>query len=202
MGKLGEKISTHCGVCLKGRPRQAYRSCANCTGSSPLILHPKRTSRAYSTRPPAVAAVQASYGVTLLPIAALRPWRRRTATISSVANAKPSRFSPRLPARPTSFRCSSAIRAWANPRWRRRACSRRLSVRPGPKTHGAPNAWPAAFQDSRQWCFLSFKPGTDPLKALVEAFLDTWQFAATDSERVKQQNGWIELLRDGKADAV
>src|SRR5262249_33698902 len=38
-----------------------------------------------------------------------------------------------------------------------------------------------------------------PLKTLVERFLDTWQFGATDPERTKQQNGWIELLRDGKA---
>jgi formylglycine-generating enzyme required for sulfatase activity len=68
-----------------------------------------------------------------------------------------------------------------------------------PEEAGAPNAWPAVFQDSRQWCFLSLKPGTDPLKALVESFLDTWQFAATDFERIKQQNGLIELLRDGKA---
>jgi hypothetical protein len=61
------------------------------------------------------------------------------------------------------------------------------------------NTWPQVFQDSRQWCFLSLRPGTDPLKALVEPFLDTWQFAATDPERVKCQNGWIELLLDGKA---
>ena len=67
-----------------------------------------------------------------------------------------------------------------------------------PEEAAAPNAWPAVFQNSRQWCFLSLKPGTDPLKALVECFLDTWQFAATDPERVKQQHGWIELLH-GKA---
>jgi conflict system STAND superfamily ATPase/TIR domain-containing protein len=48
------------------------------------------------------------------------------------------------------------------------------------KDAGAPNAWPTVFQDSRRWCFLSLKPGTDPLKALVEAFLDTWQYAAAD----------------------
>jgi formylglycine-generating enzyme required for sulfatase activity len=59
--------------------------------------------------------------------------------------------------------------------------------------------WPHAFQESRRWCFLALKPGTEPLKALVESFLDTWQLGATDPERVKQQNGWIELLRDGKA---
>jgi len=60
-------------------------------------------------------------------------------------------------------------------------------------------AWPHAFQESRHWCFLTLKPGTEPLKALVEAFLDTWRLGSIDAERVKQQNGWIELLRDGKA---
>ena len=59
--------------------------------------------------------------------------------------------------------------------------------------------WPHAFRESRRWCFLTLKPGTEPLKALVEAFLDTWRLGSTDPERVKQQNGWIELLRDGKA---
>src|SRR5262245_471710 len=59
--------------------------------------------------------------------------------------------------------------------------------------------WPHAFQESRYWCFLTLKPGTQPLKALVESFLDMWQLGATDPERVKQQNGWFELLRDGKA---
>jgi len=59
--------------------------------------------------------------------------------------------------------------------------------------------WPNVFQESRRWCFLNLKPGTEPLKALVESFFDTWRLSATDPERVKQQNGWIELLRDGKA---
>jgi formylglycine-generating enzyme required for sulfatase activity len=59
--------------------------------------------------------------------------------------------------------------------------------------------WPQAFAHSRQWGFLQLRPGTDPLKSLVQAFLDTWQFAATDPTRVKAQNGWIELLQDRKA---
>jgi hypothetical protein len=59
--------------------------------------------------------------------------------------------------------------------------------------------WPPMFRDSRQWCFLALKPGTDPLKALVESFLDTWQFAAADPEWAKYLHGWIEQLRDGKA---
>ena len=58
--------------------------------------------------------------------------------------------------------------------------------------------WPHAFQEARRWCFLKLTPGAEPLKALVESFLDTWQFGSTDPERVKQQNGWIELLSDGK----
>jgi formylglycine-generating enzyme required for sulfatase activity len=59
--------------------------------------------------------------------------------------------------------------------------------------------WSHAFKESRRWCFLTLKPGTEPLKALVETFLDTWRFGATHPERVTHQNGWIELLRDGKA---
>ena len=68
-----------------------------------------------------------------------------------------------------------------------------------PEDAQAPNAWPTLFQDSRQWCFLSLKPGTDPLKSLIESFLDTWQYAATDPERVTRQHGWMEALREGKA---
>jgi formylglycine-generating enzyme required for sulfatase activity len=58
--------------------------------------------------------------------------------------------------------------------------------------------WPAVFQTSRQWAYLTLKPGAEPIKALVECFLQEWQFSATDPERVKLQLGWIELLQ-GKA---
>src|SRR6516162_8179628 len=36
-----------------------------------------------------------------------------------------------------------------------------------PEQAQAGNPWPAVFRDSRRWCYLSLKPGTDPLKALV-----------------------------------
>lgn len=62
-----------------------------------------------------------------------------------------------------------------------------------------PGPWPTIFEKSRQWCFLTLRPGTDPLKSLVQSFLDTWQFTATDPERVKMQNGWLDLLQNGKA---
>ena len=34
---------------------------------------------------------------------------------------------------------------------------------------------------------------------MVESFLDTWQFAATDPERVTRQHGWMEALHGSKA---
>ncbi len=67
-----------------------------------------------------------------------------------------------------------------------------------PEEAAGANAWPGIFKDSRQWCFLTLKPGTDPVKALTDAFLDVWQFEA-EYERVREQKGWIELLLDGKA---
>jgi formylglycine-generating enzyme required for sulfatase activity len=60
-------------------------------------------------------------------------------------------------------------------------------------------SWPAAFDRSRQWCFLSLRPGSEPLKSLIDCFLNTWQFSATDPERIKMQRGWLELLKGGRA---
>jgi formylglycine-generating enzyme required for sulfatase activity len=59
--------------------------------------------------------------------------------------------------------------------------------------------WPEVFQKSRRWCYLSLKPGTEPVKALVESFVNTWQFTATDPMRSDHQHGWIDRLRDDKA---
>jgi formylglycine-generating enzyme required for sulfatase activity len=60
-------------------------------------------------------------------------------------------------------------------------------------------SWPEAFHDSRRWCFLTLRPGMQPLQSLVALFFDTWQYTAASAERVKEEKGWIELLRDGKA---
>ena len=65
-----------------------------------------------------------------------------------------------------------------------------------PERADAPPEWPQAFRESRRWCFVTLKPGTEPLKALVETFLDTWQFDAGDPARIKQRNEWVELLLD------
>jgi hypothetical protein len=58
--------------------------------------------------------------------------------------------------------------------------------------------WPHAFRESRHWCFLTLKPGSDPLKSLVEPFLQTWQFDPTDPRRETRRAEWIENLRDGR----
>ncbi len=59
--------------------------------------------------------------------------------------------------------------------------------------------WPQAFQDSRHWCFLTLRPGTEPLRALVEPFIRTWQFDSTDPQREKRLKDWIEALQTGTA---
>ena len=59
----------------------------------------------------------------------------------------------------------------------------------------ASRPWPPVFQNSRRWCFLTLKPGADPIKALVDCFLDAWQFEATDPKRAERQQGWTELLQ-------
>jgi formylglycine-generating enzyme required for sulfatase activity len=59
--------------------------------------------------------------------------------------------------------------------------------------------WPAAFKHSRGWCFLTLRPGAEPIKALVETFLRTWQYDATDSEWEERQKGWVDRLLDGRA---
>src|SRR5271165_1567371 len=63
----------------------------------------------------------------------------------------------------------------------------------------ASDAWPAVFHNSRQWCFLTLRPGGEPLNALVVCFLDTWQFAATDPVRAERLHGWVDKLSQGKA---
>ena len=68
-----------------------------------------------------------------------------------------------------------------------------------PEAAGALTAWPPAFRGSRQWCFLTLRPGADPLKALVEPFLQTWQHETTDPAWEERRSGWIDRLVDGKA---
>jgi formylglycine-generating enzyme required for sulfatase activity len=67
-----------------------------------------------------------------------------------------------------------------------------------PETVEAAGRWPQAFSESRHWCFLRLKPGTEPVRALVEPFLWTWQFDAVDPKRADLLSSWVSRLIDGK----
>jgi formylglycine-generating enzyme required for sulfatase activity len=67
-----------------------------------------------------------------------------------------------------------------------------------PETAEIPGPWPPAFAASRHWCFLKLKPGSEPLRALVELFLWTWQFDAVDPRRAELQSSWVGKLLDEK----
>jgi formylglycine-generating enzyme required for sulfatase activity len=59
--------------------------------------------------------------------------------------------------------------------------------------------WPPAFANSRQWCFLTLRPGAEPVKALVDSFIRTWRYDATDPAWEERRFGWIERLVARKA---
>ncbi len=58
--------------------------------------------------------------------------------------------------------------------------------------------WPHAFSESRRWCFLSMRPGAEPLRALVEVFLETWQLDRTSTEWPIRRAEWCEALLNGR----
>jgi hypothetical protein len=57
-----------------------------------------------------------------------------------------------------------------------------------PEAAANPGQWPVAFQESRRWCFLTMRPGDEPVRSLVEAFLDTWQLDSTSTDRPKKRS--------------
>jgi len=65
-----------------------------------------------------------------------------------------------------------------------------------PETAGDVGPWPPVFENSRRWCFLTIRPGAEPIRGLVEAFLESWQFDAGDPGRIRRRNEWVELLLD------
>jgi formylglycine-generating enzyme required for sulfatase activity len=59
--------------------------------------------------------------------------------------------------------------------------------------------WPVVFDRSRHWCFLTLRPGTEPVRALAEPFIRAWQFDTTDPRREERLNEWTDRLRAGTA---
>jgi hypothetical protein len=68
-----------------------------------------------------------------------------------------------------------------------------------PDDAAEPGPWPPAFANSRQWCFLTLRPGAEPVKSLVDSFIRTWRYDATDPAWEERRSGWIERLLAGKA---
>lgn len=66
-----------------------------------------------------------------------------------------------------------------------------------PDSIAAGTPWPRALDETRRWCFLRLKPGGEPVRALVEPFLKTWQFDPVDPDRAKLQSRWVANLLDG-----
>lgn len=66
-----------------------------------------------------------------------------------------------------------------------------------PETAEAVGAWPQAIGDSRRWCFLTLRPGTEPIRGLVEPFLRLWQFDVIDPGRVARMHEWTDSLVKG-----
>jgi hypothetical protein len=72
-------------------------------------------------------------------------------------------------------------------------------LRQGFPEHAAnAGAWPQAFHDSRRWCFLTLRPGTEPLNALVTEFLRAWQLDPTRTQWVERLDEWVTGLLDGR----
>jgi formylglycine-generating enzyme required for sulfatase activity len=59
-------------------------------------------------------------------------------------------------------------------------------------------SWPQVFDDSRAWCFLTMRPGEEPLRELVEPFLRTWQLDPTGTLWAQRQAEWVSALSGGK----
>ena len=72
-------------------------------------------------------------------------------------------------------------------------CSPR-STQAWPEDENAPNGWPHFFVGSRRWCFLTLRPGPEPVHALVEAFLDTWQLDRTSTDWPTRRAEWVDAL--------
>ena len=191
MGEVAGGSSRSLWCCSKGRPRPACRSCASCTGSSRPIRPPKRTSRASSTRRPGGGSSPGELWRYTSPYRGLEAMeekdsdyffgrKRETVEVLDALAGAPDRL-PVLIGN-SGVGKSSLAQAGVLAALKRQAW---------PEEAGAPNAWPAVFQDSRQWCFLTLKPGTEPIKALVES-LPRHLAIRRDRSRAGEAAAWLD----------
>ncbi len=62
------------------------------------------------------------------------------------------------------------------------------------------SAWPATLAGSREWAYLTMRPGEDPFASLVSSFMGLW-FGddATNPDLYERRTKWIERLKNGGA---
>jgi hypothetical protein len=68
-----------------------------------------------------------------------------------------------------------------------------------PETWNSVGEWPQVFRGSRQWAFLTLRPGAQPLNALIDSFLRTWQHDTTDPTWEERRATWVDRLIAGSA---
>jgi hypothetical protein len=61
--------------------------------------------------------------------------------------------------------------------------------------------WPETLADSREWAYLTMRPGDDPIMSLVDAFMELWFSRGSSPARLREEERetWRRLLLDGSA---
>jgi tetratricopeptide (TPR) repeat protein len=63
---------------------------------------------------------------------------------------------------------------------------------------GGARPWPQVLADSRQWAYLSMRPGEDPIRALLTAFMDLLYKETDGAGRIGQREKWRALIEEGR----
>jgi tetratricopeptide (TPR) repeat protein len=62
---------------------------------------------------------------------------------------------------------------------------------------GGGKPWPETLADSREWAYLTMRPGEDPIRALLTAFMDLLFDEESEGGRIVQRERWRTLLGEG-----
>ena len=153
----------------RGQPRPACRSCASSIGSSRAD---PTSEKDFGRLMDAAAAAERSRA-TLAPHLALSrpvpPWTEGIAISSSGESARDRGGAQALAASPDRLPVLVGNSGVGKSSIAQAGIIAASSARPGPRPAELRH-WPQPFRESRRWCFLKIRPGTEPLKSLVEAF--------------------------------
>ena len=63
---------------------------------------------------------------------------------------------------------------------------------------GGSGSWPSTLKASREWLFLTMKPGEQPVEALVDAFIGQWNLDVLSPETAALRKRWTGFLHSGE----